>query len=181
MWIDVPGYEGLYMVSDTGEVKSLDRLDVRGHRIKGRLLSPNKHYVSGYLSVQLCRNGKSKRINIHSIMCISFLDKDYLSKGLECNHKDGIKYNNVLSNLELVTQSENGQHAYDTGLNIHSPLLGEKHGMSKLSDIEVKEIYLKYHTLNITQKELGSMYNVSRVMVSDITRGKAWKHLQHDV
>jgi DNA-binding XRE family transcriptional regulator len=176
-WYDIPYYENLYQINKEGTVKSLDRVNVRGYNIKGKVLSPNIHYKSGYKSVQLCKDGKTKRFNVHSLMIITFIDKDYLSKGLVCNHIDGVKSNNELSNLECVTVSENMLHSYKYNLNTPAPQIGEKHGKSKLTEKDVIQIRNLYNSKKYTQKELAAKFEVARVTISDITRGKLWKHL----
>lgn len=173
-FIDIPGYEGVYMVNSIGQVKSL---------LSGRILSPNVHYKSGYLSVQLRTSvGKYKRINIHQIMCMTFIDRHYIDKGLVCNHKDGNKQNNTISNLEAVTHTYNCLHAFRTGIRAPSPpSLGEDHGMSKLTAYEAEQIFVCYNYTEITQRSLGDLYNVSRNTVCDIIRGVNWAHVTKQI
>ena len=168
IYYSIPKYEGRYMINRVGDVYS---------ELTGKVLSPNIHYISGYKSVQLTGEDGVKRFNIHKLMCTTFIDKDYLSKGLVCNHKDGVKSNNYIENLEVVTISENGKHAYRLGLNSYTPILGEDHGMSKLNEFKVAQIYLLYKQADITQQKLADMYGVKRATISDITRGKSWSHV----
>ena len=64
IWKNIEGYEGLYMVSSLGRVKSLDRYNGRGHRISGRILKPRIH--SNYWAVQLCKGGECREQLIHT-------------------------------------------------------------------------------------------------------------------
>ena len=98
-WRDIRGYEGLYQVSNLGRVKSIPR-----EKTKGGILKPLKD-TTGYLSVNLYKNGKIKRCKIHRLVANNFL---------EVNHKDGNKLNNNLSNLEYVTRSQNILHRFRT-------------------------------------------------------------------
>ncbi|WP_366942568.1 NUMOD4 domain-containing protein [uncultured Thomasclavelia sp.] len=63
IWKDVPNYEGLYQVSNLGNVRSLDRYVFRSdgikHFCKGRKLIPSKN-KDGYLQIKLCKNSKDK-------------------------------------------------------------------------------------------------------------------------
>lgn len=105
-WKDIPGYEGLYRVSEMGDVESLHH-----HEIRLRKQTPN---TFGYLQVGLCKDGKTHLVTVHSLVAKLFV-KNPLN-GTEINHKDGDKTNNKSSNLEWVTRSENMKHAYKKGL-----------------------------------------------------------------
>lgn len=109
-WKDIPGYEGLYQVSDLGRVRSLDRevKDSRWgrQRRKGRVLKPGQN-EKGYLKVVLSKNGKTKNQKIHQLVAISFLNHDPKDSKLVVDHIDNDKNNNRLYNLQLVTNREN--------------------------------------------------------------------------
>ena len=101
-WRPVVRYEGLYEVSNTGQVRSLDRFYYRLH--KGKVLSPTKDRY-GYLTVTLNCNGKSKTIKIHRLVAQAFLpNPDNLP---QVNHKDEDKTNNNVTNLEWCTAKYN--------------------------------------------------------------------------
>jgi len=101
-WKAVVGYEGLYDVSDLGRVRSLN------YNRTGSVHLLKEVVGSGmYTSVNLCKAGQAKQDRVHSLVAKSFLDPDYLSKGLVVNHKDFNRQNNVLSNLEIVTYRDN--------------------------------------------------------------------------
>ena len=69
---------------------------------------------NGYLHVDLYHNNKSTKISMHRLMALTFIPNPNNKRVI--NHLDGDKTNNKLSNLEWATDSENIQHAYDTGL-----------------------------------------------------------------
>lgn len=97
IWKDIEGYEGLYQVSNMGRVRSLDRIDARGHRWKGRMLS-SKLRKDGYREVILCRDGKRKYMFVHRLVAGAFLPNP--DNFPQVNHKDENKANNAVSNLE---------------------------------------------------------------------------------
>jgi hypothetical protein len=114
-WRPIVGFEGFYEVSNYGNIQSLDREINRentGNFVKkGEAIS---QYVTpkGYCRVQLQRDGNYKNFMVHRLVAEAFLD----NHKTEVNHKDGVKHNNRVSNLEWVTSSENLIHAYETGL-----------------------------------------------------------------
>lgn len=100
MWKDIKGYEGLYQISDEGQVRRF---------LKSGETKPVKPREGLYLSVSLSKKGRYISHNIHRLVAESFLEKP---KGaLEVNHKDGNKWNNHVENLEWVSQRENLVHS----------------------------------------------------------------------
>ena len=119
-WRDIKGYEGLYQVSNTGKVKSLERTVRigRGYRtVTEKIMKPreNNH---GYLQLHLCREGKRKLCRIHRLVAQAFLpNPDNLS---EVNHKDENKQNNYVENLEWCS------HSYNNTYNDKAKKVGKK-------------------------------------------------------
>ena len=107
IWKPVVGYEGIYSVSDLGRVRG-DK-EYKGF-FSGRILKPL--YNQRYFSVGLYKHGKQKSYRIHYLVITAFLGPR--PKGKTINHKDGIKSNNRLSNLEYCTQKENIIHSHRT-------------------------------------------------------------------
>ncbi len=102
IWKDIIGYEGLYQVSNLGNIKSFYKAK---KSIKKPTLS-NK----GYLRVGLSKNKKSKTFKIHRLVAKTFLSNP--NNYLEVNHKDGNKLNNCVDNLEWCSRSYNINHAW---------------------------------------------------------------------
>lgn len=94
--------------------------------------------------------------------------------GLQINHKNGIKHDNRIENLELVTASENVRHAHRTGLT--SPLQGSACPASKLTDQDVTNIRLR-HSHGEKQAAIARDYGITREAVGLITRRVNWRHV----
>lgn len=104
VWKDITGYEGLYMISDKGNVHSVERRDARGQKRGGRILKPS-YDKDGYLQVVLCKNGKVKTKKIHRLVTETFIPNP---NGFpEVNHIDEVKTNNYVENLEWCTRKYN--------------------------------------------------------------------------
>ncbi len=97
IWKDVVGFEGLYKVSNKGNVYSVERISLQGRKIGGRILKPSPN-SGGYLLVGLCKNGKIKKKYMHRLVAEAFLPNP--ENHPQINHIDEVKDNNELSNLE---------------------------------------------------------------------------------
>lgn len=95
---------GLYEVSNIGNVRNIKTK---------RILKPGKDKCN-YLNVSLSKNSNSKTITIHRLVATTFMENEDKTK--QVNHRNGIKSDNRIENLEWVTASENLKHAYKNGL-----------------------------------------------------------------
>lgn len=122
-WKDVNGFEGLYQVSNTGQVKSLDRnvsqadcLHKRYHRaMRGKIIK-QRLQNGGYCIVWLSKSGIVKPFTVHRLVAFAFLPN--VNNEEQVNHKDGNKANNCVNNLEWCSRSENIKHAYANSLKL---------------------------------------------------------------
>ena len=99
-WRDAVGYEGLYMVSNTGKVKGLERKvkKLNGYRtVNERILKPRKNR-NGYLQLLLSKEGIRKTVLVHRLVCDAFLP-NHLNLP-QINHINEIKEDNRVENLE---------------------------------------------------------------------------------
>jgi len=166
-WKDIPNYEGFYQVSGSGMVRSLPR---NGTVKEVREIKLNKKRC-GYLYLTLHRLNRCKTENVHRLVAKTFIPNP--ENKPEVNHKNGIKTDNQVSNLEWCTTSENNQHAYDN--NLHSQ--GEKFYNAKLKETQVKEIRSKYIPKKYSTRKLAKEYGVCQATIFEIIKGKNWKRL----
>lgn len=116
MWKDVPGYEGLYQVSNLGRVKSLPRMvHVRnGNAMRPERIIRGGTFSNDYKFVCLRKDGVNQNHSIHRLVARAFLlNPENLP---EVNHIDGNKQNNRVENLEWCDRKRNLQHAIEIGL-----------------------------------------------------------------
>ncbi len=138
-WVDIKGYEGLYQVSNLGNVKSLTRkcrcILVDGREwertVNERLLRPSIDR-DGYYVVGLSKNNIHKYVRIHRLVLESFCPIHY--KDLVVNHKDGNVKNNKLSNLEWVDVQGNIVHKYKT-------LFYKQHASKRVKCLENNQLF----------------------------------------
>lgn len=111
IWKDIEGYEGYYQVSNTGRVKTLNRVVTQKNgtkkKLKERILKPAK-CTNGYLRITLCTNSHAIGFLIHRLVAKAFIHNP--NNQPEVNHIDENIENNHVENLEWVTSQQNSRH-----------------------------------------------------------------------
>ena len=163
IWKTIPNFEGIYEVSNFGNVRSLKRkvqgLNDINQMFKGKVLKPGIN--RGYKRVTLSKANKLKKFSIHRLVASVFLDNKFNKPCV--NHIDGNKSNNNLLNLEWCTYSENEKHSYNV-LNKINPI-------RKLENIEAKDIRQNaIKRVNIDY--FMGKYNVSRKTILNVLNRK---------
>jgi hypothetical protein len=173
IWKDIKDYEGLYQISNLGNVKALEKTrnwNARGKQLqsvlKEKILIPVDSY--GYCHIILWKDSKIKNFSIHRLVAQAFIENPKFKS--EVNHINAIKNDNRVENLEWVTQQENREHSYRIGI----AGIGEKNSSAKLKNYEAEEI-LKSNEKSII---LAKRYNVSITTIRDIKIRKRWKHIK---
>ncbi|ADH03403.1 HNH endonuclease [Bacillus phage W.Ph.] len=137
-WKPVVGYEGLYEVSNQGNVRSLPRIVEKSNgvktTVKGKVMTKRLN-DRGYHEIKLSVGGKGAYKKLHRIVAMAFIPNPENKE--EVNHKDTDKLNNTVDNLEWNTHEENIRHAFANNLIDRK---GEKGSNSKLTDDDVREI-----------------------------------------
>lgn len=161
-WRAIGGQEGRYAVSDAGGVMSMD---YKGSGLPGLLKAGS---CRGYATVEI---GHGKRYTVHRLVAAAFLGAR--PAGMQINHKNGIKSDNRLENLEYCTQSENMKHAFATGLQSNQ---GERHSQAKLTEDKVMQIR-KLLGLGFKQTEIAELMGVTQPAISLVKTGNRWTHV----
>ena len=151
------GFENLYTIDSLGRVWSIRRNKYLKHHVE----------KTGYCSVVLYK-AKSKTFSIHRLVAKAFLPNIENKKCV--NHKNGIKTDNSLANLEWCTYKENHRHAVETGLSVER---GEGFSKSKLTEEQVKRI--KYGKEKAA--DLARELSVNKGTIHCIRYNKTWTHI----
>lgn len=168
-WLPISGYEGRYEVSDLGRVRSLDRWVANSKTsrrlLSGQIIAPFLH-TGGYAVVKLSRARSKVNLYIHRLVAGAFLPA---SLEREVLHQDGDKMNNAATNLRWGSRAENVADRFRLG----EVAQGERHGMAKLSEAQVRAVKADPRE----HAPIALEYGVSRSLVSMIKRGRIWAHL----
>ena len=118
---------------------------------------------AGYAAIGKKCNKKVKHILVHRLVWLCY--KGAIDDNYEINHKDGNKQNNRLSNLELVTGSENVKHAHRMGLIDVEKMAAENNVHAKLTNAQVTTIRKMFKTGIYSKTELANTFGVSKVSI----------------
>lgn len=182
IWKPIKDYENIYEVSATGKVRSLNRIDSRGCKRKGKVISLHKNNV-GYFRASLWNSNKVKRCFIHRLVAEAFIFNDNKEKNIIINHKDGNKENNHFENLEWCDYSYNSKHAFSIGLATPTALnkFGKDHNRSiPIDQFDKNYNFIKtYYSSYEVERELGiAQQNISKVCKGkrNYAGGFRWKY-----
>lgn len=171
-WKDIPGYEGLYQASDTGLVRSLERMRKTKAgglcKVKPRILKGTPS-TKGYLVVSLFKESKVRFFGIHQLVLMTFVGP--CPAGMEaCHSPDKSKDNNHLSNLRWDTHAANCEDMRRDG----DYATGEQHHASRFTSKQIRRMRELYKQ-GVKQTEIAKIFKVRQGHVSDIVLEKVWK------
>jgi hypothetical protein len=140
-------------------------------RPAGYVLKPSLN-VWKYPCVALSRANVRKSFQVHTLVAYAFLGPR--PTGMEINHRDGVKTNAAVSNLEYLTKAEHTWQNIVLGQT--SP--GERNGNAKLTEAQVRLI--RSLRGKVRQVDIAADFGVSQLLISKIQRGESWKHVPLD-
>lgn len=139
----------------------------------GSVISPKRGFnfgnecSRGYRKTRV--NGKTKYI--HRLVAEAFIPNPYNLPNV--NHKNGLKFDNRVSNLEWCTQSYNIQHAYNSGLKTSRGVRGVNHYKAILTEDAVIDIFKSKEVASV----LAKRYNTSESNIYEIKHRRTWTHI----
>lgn len=174
-FLPIPGYEGMYEISDLGKVRSIDRVvkarkgkDTYQRMSYGKIIQPFfTNY--GYLSVKLNKDGQRTAHRINRLVLNAFVGP---RPDMASNHINAIPTDNRLCNLEWVTLKGNRMHFINNFRTVER--MGCFH---KLSVDQVKEIISLRKSTRMTILQIADRYGVSRSQVQRIVTGAQWQQI----
>lgn len=175
IWKPIIGFEGCYEVSNAGQIKSLKH----NNKADGVILK-QQTVNSGYNVISLQLNRKRRVLTVHRIVAIAFFG---YKEGLEINHKNGIKTDNRVDNLEWCTRSYNQKHIFFSGrgdkirdlARKRMAIIGKKYAQH--SSKKCYEIY-QYDINNNLLKTYGSLRDVEKL--TGIDRKQVSKNIKNN-
>ena len=180
VWRPVVGYEGSYEVSDSGRVRSLERIEVArnqfGRFARGRSAKTKKpFYTNGCARVTLYRGGQGKKWAAPHLVLLAFVGPPPGEVGrfdgqFSCNHVNGDCGDDRLSNLEWLLNEEHRQHTVDN----HLHAARESHARAKLTWDDVREIRRSFDAGEAGQTVLAERHGVSKGNIDFIVKRQTW-------
>lgn len=169
-WLPVVGYEGLYEVSDVGDIRSVDRMkpnrwggnsQLRGHAMAAVTDS------DGYRVVNLYRAGHRQMLKAHRIVLEAFVGP--CPHGLQCLHEDDVRSHNAIGNLSWGTAQKNISARDANG---RGPR-GERNAKAKLT----REAVLAIRSDGRAQVVIAAAHGIDQTTVSNIKVRRTWAHV----
>lgn len=169
IWVDIQGYENKYQISNKGRVKSLYLINRQTKISREKMLSYG-YNLQGYPFVRLSKDGKSsKNLYIHKLVAKHFIPNP--NNYPVVNHKNGIKTDNRVDNLEWCTQKYNIQQSFKNGQ--QKPTWLGKTGIDcplsiKVNQYDINNNFIKqWNSLRDVQREL----NIFAISISRCCKG----------
>jgi hypothetical protein len=168
-WLPVANTSQRYYISTLGRLlttgwKGTDQVRIMKPALDG----------SGYLRTMIKKDcGKIGTIKMHRLVAQAYLPNP--NNLPQVNHKDGVKTNNAVTNLEWMNQVDNVLHSFATGLQSNK---GSKNPIAKLTEAQVREIRATYVRKKGNRKIFAERYGVAEGTIKGVVLGKSWTHVK---
>lgn len=152
---DIPGFEGLYAITKSGNVWSYPKKYGK-YVSTGKFIKSNVNPKDGYTYIILYKDKKPNTRKIHRLVAITYILN--IENKKEVNHKNGIKTDNNVINLEWCTRQENATHASKNNLLKKNT----NHWNCRLSDYQISKIRKIALTKKYSQRKIGELFGVNQ-------------------
>ena len=159
LWKDIREYEGLYQVSNRGNVKSISYNGRYGEVFRNRIVK-GQTTTDGYVKLALNKRREQKWFRVHRLVAQAFISN--LNNLPHVNHRNGVKDDNYVTNLRWCTPSQNELHSYRT--------LGKKSYQLKLDKVDRETI--RHLSCCCSYSELAKEYGVCKSTIANIVTKK---------
>lgn len=175
---DIPGYEGLYQVSNLGNIKSLERVYYSGRnkairKVQKEIILKTRLDRDGYLVTGLSKDGIQSYCRVHRLVALVFIENDDPVNKTQVNHIDEDKTNNKVDNLEWCTHEYNinygnrSDNASKTSKGIQN-----KGSIKAMEKIKRKVVCITTGKVFDSIKEAASFYNCNPSVLTKVCQGK---------
>lgn len=171
IWKEIPGTDGMYLISNYGRLKSYRR-----DKSEGRIMKLAQ--VKGFRTANIKINGRYKSCLVHKLVAEAFVPKPSENHNY-ITHIDGDVGNNKASNLKWITREENYAHVIERLNEANRNRPGRFAPYAKLTLEDVKHIKNMLH-LGVKQKVIAKMFCVSEMQITRIKKGINWPEVKHD-
>jgi NUMOD4 motif/HNH endonuclease len=168
-WRAVVGYEGWYEVSSLGNVRRIARSN---GATPFRVLRPRPK-KKGYLQVNLSVHGEKRNRHVHDLVAAAFIGPR--PRGQQVNHKNHVKSDNSLRNLEYGTAAYNTMRAAQRGL-MSRDVRGERNPAARLRVDDVRKMRALFRS-GTPRRRLAEMFEVTWEQVNHIVKRRNWRHV----
>lgn len=174
IWKDVISYKGVYQVSNLGRLKCLPKPTLFNRGRKEKILRPRRG-PKGYILISLYKNGIENYVMLHRLIAQAFIFNTNPTLLNQINHKNGIKDDNRVENLEWSNNSLNQKHAFRMGL--QSSRKGVDNNLSRFKECEIKEIRKLFETGRFSKNYLSKMFMTTSNHICRIISKESWSHI----
>lgn len=160
IWKDIPEYEGLYQVSNHGNVKRLSRITIsRGRKVRLKTIILRPGITEGYEKVVLTKKGNKSGKKVHRLVAQAFIPN--LENKPCVNHIDFNGCNNRLENLEWCTILENVRHSRAAN-RYPKTVISKEHREAIEKSVSKKVINIESGEVYKSAKEAATIYNIKK-------------------